>query len=208
MSSLVLLAAGDSARMGTPKQLLVFRGRSLLRRAAEEALASGCWALCELLCELSLDRTRAPPLLHRAARPGSSGRQRLSDASGEGGVPEMRGRSRAAAPLLTPPSTCDAPWKAAERHLLRAPRRNGPTSPRPPTARSRFVRLGCDRHLVHSPRVPPTSGGSRLWPRRPLVLRLRAHQVPAQAYHDGRSYGAAPPVRFGDRSVSPARDGR
>jgi molybdenum cofactor cytidylyltransferase len=42
MSSLVLLAAGESARMGTPKQLLQFGGRSLLRGAAEEALASGC----------------------------------------------------------------------------------------------------------------------------------------------------------------------
>ena len=42
MRGLVLLAAGESARMGTPKQLLQFRGRSLLRGAAEEAVASGC----------------------------------------------------------------------------------------------------------------------------------------------------------------------
>jgi molybdenum cofactor cytidylyltransferase len=39
---LVLLAAGDSARLGTAKQLLVFQGRTLLRHAAEEAAASGC----------------------------------------------------------------------------------------------------------------------------------------------------------------------
>lgn len=39
---LVLLAAGGSSRVGTPKQLLVFQGRTLLRRAAEEAVASGC----------------------------------------------------------------------------------------------------------------------------------------------------------------------
>ena len=39
---LVLLAAGGSFRMGAPKQLLVFRGRTLLRRAAEAAAASGC----------------------------------------------------------------------------------------------------------------------------------------------------------------------
>jgi molybdenum cofactor cytidylyltransferase len=39
---LVLLAAGDSSRLGTPKQLLVFQGRTLLRRAAEEAVAAGC----------------------------------------------------------------------------------------------------------------------------------------------------------------------
>jgi molybdenum cofactor cytidylyltransferase len=38
----VLLAAGDSTRMGEPKQLLQFQGRSLLRRAAEAACESGC----------------------------------------------------------------------------------------------------------------------------------------------------------------------
>ena len=39
---LVLLAAGGSVRLGTPKQLLEFQGRTLLRHAAEEAAASGC----------------------------------------------------------------------------------------------------------------------------------------------------------------------
>ena len=38
----ILLAAGESARLGRPKQLLRFRGRTLLRHAAETALASGC----------------------------------------------------------------------------------------------------------------------------------------------------------------------
>lgn len=44
MSSLglVLLAAGGSTRLGSPKQLLMYQGRSLLRRAAETALASVC----------------------------------------------------------------------------------------------------------------------------------------------------------------------
>ena len=40
--ALILLAAGGSTRLGSPKQLLDFGGRSLLRRAAETALASGC----------------------------------------------------------------------------------------------------------------------------------------------------------------------
>ncbi len=39
---LILLAAGGSARLGCPKQLLEYQGRSLLRRAAETALASHC----------------------------------------------------------------------------------------------------------------------------------------------------------------------
>ncbi|HYG82596.1 MAG TPA: nucleotidyltransferase family protein [Pyrinomonadaceae bacterium] len=38
----VVLAAGSSSRMGTPKQLLRFRGQSLLRRAALAALTAEC----------------------------------------------------------------------------------------------------------------------------------------------------------------------
>jgi molybdenum cofactor cytidylyltransferase len=37
----VILAAGGSSRMGQPKQLLKFRGTSLLRRAIDTALAAG-----------------------------------------------------------------------------------------------------------------------------------------------------------------------
>lgn len=39
-SALMILAAGASTRLGRPKQLLPFRGRSLLRHAAETALNS------------------------------------------------------------------------------------------------------------------------------------------------------------------------
>jgi molybdenum cofactor cytidylyltransferase len=38
----LLLAAGASTRMGRPKQLLAYQGRSLVRHAAETALAAGC----------------------------------------------------------------------------------------------------------------------------------------------------------------------
>ncbi len=41
-AGVIVLAAGGSSRLGTPKQLLEFRGRSLLRHAAETALASRC----------------------------------------------------------------------------------------------------------------------------------------------------------------------
>ncbi|MCC3155048.1 nucleotidyltransferase family protein [Hymenobacter sp. BT770] len=40
--ALLLLAAGASSRMGQPKQLLPYRGRTLLRHAAETAVATGC----------------------------------------------------------------------------------------------------------------------------------------------------------------------
>lgn len=36
----ILLAAGGSTRLGRPKQLLMYRGRTLLRHAVEQALAS------------------------------------------------------------------------------------------------------------------------------------------------------------------------
>src|SRR5215475_5158980 len=39
---LLLLAAGGSTRMGRPKQLLDYRGRSLLRHSVEQALGSSC----------------------------------------------------------------------------------------------------------------------------------------------------------------------
>ena len=39
---LIILAAGGSTRMGTPKQLLSYRGSSLLQHLAEEAIASEC----------------------------------------------------------------------------------------------------------------------------------------------------------------------
>lgn len=38
----IVLAAGSSSRMGSPKQVLRFRGESLLRRAALAALGAGC----------------------------------------------------------------------------------------------------------------------------------------------------------------------
>ena len=40
--ALLLLAAGASTRMGRPKQLLPYHGRTLLRYAAETAVASAC----------------------------------------------------------------------------------------------------------------------------------------------------------------------
>lgn len=39
---LILLAAGESKRMGTPKQLLFYRGTSLIRHAATVAITSQC----------------------------------------------------------------------------------------------------------------------------------------------------------------------
>ncbi len=39
--AVVLLAAGKSDRLGTPKQMLVYRGKTLLRRSVEAAMGTG-----------------------------------------------------------------------------------------------------------------------------------------------------------------------
>ena len=38
----ILLAAGGSTRFGSPKQLAIYQGKSLIRRAAETLVSSGC----------------------------------------------------------------------------------------------------------------------------------------------------------------------
>lgn len=45
----VILAAGSSSRMGTPKQLLEIEGRPLIVRAVEAALASPAWPIVVVL---------------------------------------------------------------------------------------------------------------------------------------------------------------
>ena len=42
MIAAVVLAAGESSRLGRPKQLVAHRGRSLIRGAVEAALGGGC----------------------------------------------------------------------------------------------------------------------------------------------------------------------
>src|SRR5687767_6894658 len=42
MTGLIILAAGSSTRLGQPKQKLIYKGKSLLRHAVEEGLASDC----------------------------------------------------------------------------------------------------------------------------------------------------------------------
>jgi molybdenum cofactor cytidylyltransferase len=54
----VVLAAGGSSRMGRPKQLLPWRGKTLLRHTAEVALEAGCTPVVVVLGALA-DRFRS-----------------------------------------------------------------------------------------------------------------------------------------------------
>jgi molybdenum cofactor cytidylyltransferase len=61
----IILAAGASRRLGAPKQAAMFRGRSLLRRAAETALASPCRPVVAVLgcgAELHADELAELPI--------------------------------------------------------------------------------------------------------------------------------------------------
>ena len=49
----VILAAGGSSRLGEPKQLLVFRGETLVRRAVRVAAEAGCAPVVVVLGESS-----------------------------------------------------------------------------------------------------------------------------------------------------------
>src|SRR5947209_8753927 len=55
---LILLAAGGSTRMGRAKQLLVYRGKTLLRRAADAAVGSGCTPIVVVVGADAAEATR------------------------------------------------------------------------------------------------------------------------------------------------------
>jgi molybdenum cofactor cytidylyltransferase len=57
-TAILLLAAGGSSRMGRPKQILTYRGQSLLRRAAETACATPCRPIVAVL-GAAADQSRA-----------------------------------------------------------------------------------------------------------------------------------------------------
>lgn len=47
--AIVILAAGTSARLGSPKQLLTFQGKNLLQHAVDTALETGCRSVFVIL---------------------------------------------------------------------------------------------------------------------------------------------------------------
>ena len=49
MTGILILAAGESARLGQPKQNLIFKDRTLLQRAVETAFASICQPIIVML---------------------------------------------------------------------------------------------------------------------------------------------------------------
>jgi molybdenum cofactor cytidylyltransferase len=112
-TGLVLLAAGGSTRLGHSKQLLRWNGKSLLRRAAETALASGCHPVVVVLgAEAEAHRAELEGLSVRDVentrwREGMGGSLRL-------GMEALRGEPSLEAVVLM---VCDQPAVTAE-HLM------------------------------------------------------------------------------------------
>jgi molybdenum cofactor cytidylyltransferase len=106
MIAAVILAAGESARFGRPKQLLAYRGRTLLRHVVECAVDGGCDPVIVVLgaradeLRPELEATAAEPVLNAGWREGIGSSVRA-------GVEAVESRrSEASAVLLL---TCDQP---------------------------------------------------------------------------------------------------
>ncbi len=64
--AIVILAAGTSARLGSPKQLLTYKGKNLLRHSVDEALETGCQSVFVVLganTDLMRDELKDKPVI-------------------------------------------------------------------------------------------------------------------------------------------------
>ena len=94
-SALILLAAGESSRMGSPKALLPWRGRPLLQHQVEEIQASRVDA-CVVV--LGHDAARLEPLVTLAGRSGWKSRAIVNPRPEEGRAASLRTGAREVGP--------------------------------------------------------------------------------------------------------------
>jgi len=115
----VVLAAGESSRLGRPKQLVEFRGRSLIRGAVEAAREAGCSPVVVVLGAWSepvlreIESLEIRAVVNEAWREGMGGSVRA-------GITELvSAGDEIEAVLLT---GCDQPWLSADvmRRLIGA----------------------------------------------------------------------------------------
>jgi molybdenum cofactor cytidylyltransferase len=109
----IVLAAGASTRLGQPKQLVLFKGKSLLRRTAEAAIASGAWPVVVVLGRDA--EALSPELAGLAvAAVANSQWQEGMGSSLRCGVEALQRRSRATTAVLL--MVCDQP-RISAAHL-------------------------------------------------------------------------------------------
>ena len=70
----VILAAGESSRLGQPKQLIQFRGKNLVRRVVDAASEAGCQPILVVV-----SRSKRTPHLHSLRSPREERRQHELD---------------------------------------------------------------------------------------------------------------------------------
>ena len=119
MIAAVVLAAGESSRLGRPKQLVEFRGRSLIRGAVEAAREAGCSPVVVVLgAKAETVRREIDPLEVRAVV--NEGWREGMGGSVRAGITELVGGGNGieAAVLMV----CDQPRLSAEvlRGLIEA----------------------------------------------------------------------------------------
>jgi molybdenum cofactor cytidylyltransferase len=97
MTGVIVLAAGNSSRMGQPKQLLPFRGSTLLRHAAEIALTTGLGPVLIVLgsdaerCRLALEELDVRVVLNADWEQGMGTSIRAGIEALESGTPDLDG---------------------------------------------------------------------------------------------------------------------
>jgi molybdenum cofactor cytidylyltransferase len=109
---IVVLAAGASTRMGEPKQLLRFDGRTLVRRAVDTALASSCRPVVVVL-GAQADRVREELIDVECHVEVNEAWEEGMGASLRSGIAALEARTdvRARAAVVT---LCDLPFVTAE----------------------------------------------------------------------------------------------
>lgn len=174
----VVLAAGASGRLGRPKQLLPYQGRTLLRHALETALAAGLGPVClvtgALHEELMAEADGLPVQVVRNANWAAG-----MGASIQTGVAALESRFSDLRAILI--MLCDQPLvpPALLRELARQPQQTGRPAAAAAYAGGPGVPALFERRLfplLHA--LPPTEGGRRL-------LRNLQDQVAVVPFPDG-----------------------
>ena len=136
----VVLAAGRSSRLGQPKQLLIFRGQSLVRRAAEAAINAGCSPIAVVVGEKRKEIAAAVGTLPIVIVPNENW-QRGIGSSIRAGVEALK--SCDALVILA----CDQPH--VEQHVIRSLIRAQAETQKPIAACAYSATLGIPALFVH-----------------------------------------------------------
>lgn len=170
MAAILLLAAGSSSRLGKPKQLLRFEGKTLLRRAAETAVAAANGApvvvVTGALHEQLLPELLGLPVVVVRCETWSAG----MGASLQSGLRTLEKHARPLQSVTV--MLCDQPFVTAELLLQLA----AAASPERPMAASAYNKV-CGVPVCFGPealpllqQLPETAGAAQLLRQHPELV--------------------------------------